>query len=706
MTIDARDFQHVFTPGRIGTLDLPHRIVMGAMHLGTETGDVDDLVAFYRERVEGGAGLIVTGGAAVDPFGAGGPGYAVLTRDADRRRLATLAQHIRRAGGLLALQLFHAGRYALLGEQMQPVAPSPVFSRFAGREPRAMTADDIEATLDHFVAAAEFAANAGFAAVEVMASEGYLINEFLAPATNLRDDDWGGDPERRRRFGVEVARRIRAALGPDFPLIVRISGADLVEGGTPAEDVDAFAAALVEAGVDALNVGIGWHESPVPTVQTVVPHGVWLPIARRIKAVAGGCPVIAGNRVNRLDQAEACLARGDTDFVSMARPFLADPGFIAKHHAGRAVNVCIACNQACIDRSLVDERVSCLVNPRAGWERRYPAIARDTAGRGPVVVGSGGRGRVVVVGGGPAGLQAAIRLAEHGVDVELFEAAPELGGQFRLARNVPGKADYGRTIDYCAARLAELGVAVHLNSRIAPGDVAGFGDIDAIVIATGVHPRPLHIPGVTLPFVLDYSAAFDAANLGRRVVIVGGGGIAVDAAHFAAAAGDTSATDRFCAAYGLGPILGSPPTPEPGDISHDDIPREVTIVHRSRRLGARLGRSSRWVVLGELRHAGVQILHGAQYERIDGSGLHIVDESGHRRELPADTIVVAVGQEPNNDLVPAAAAAGLHYEVIGGARDVDGLDAVRAFAEGLAAADRLAARLTEQTPARPPSPLR
>jgi 2,4-dienoyl-CoA reductase (NADPH2) len=634
----------VFSPGAIGTLKPPHRVVMGAMHLGLET--VDDggaaLVAFYSERARGGAGLMVTGGAAVSPAGAGGPRYGVLDDTAFTRRLAHVAQRVHDVGGLIALQLFHAGRYAPAGDP-GPVGPSPVFSRISGCEPRELLAAEVDQTVDDFGRGAALARSLGFDAVEIMGSEGYLIDQFLSPLTNRRDDEWGGDAERRARFGVEVTRRVRAAAGGGFPVIFRMSGADLMDGGVPHEEVLGFARAVAAAGADALNIGVGWHESPVPTVQAIVPPGTWAPVAAAVKAAVGRVPVIASNRVNRLEIADDILGANQADFVSMARPFLADPRLIDSARRGRPVNICVGCNQACIDRSLTDagETVSCMVNPRAGRETDLPFPVRVPR-----------PARVAVAGGGPAGLTAARELAAVGHQVTLFEAADNLGGQFNLAARVPGKEDYAASIQYLAAELAGLGGEIMLGQPI--GDSDDLRSFDGVVVATGVRARRLDIPGADLPHVLSYPDAF-TPTLGGRVVIIGGGGIAVDVAHYASH---------------LGP-------------AHR---RSVTVLHRGPRIGARLGKSTRWAVIGALRARGVELRVGVRCERITPEGVEILGDGGAAEVVPADTVVIAVGQVADDSVTSAACRAGVWHRVIGGARDTVGLDAVRAMAEGAWAA--------------------
>ena len=441
--------------GEIGPLSLPHRIVMGSMHLGLEGLDDDGaaLAAFYSERAAGGAALIVTGGSAVSRVGAGGRNYSFVNEEADGVRLSRVAAAIHDAGGLVLLQLFHAGRYAYEASfGLTPVAPSAVYSRYSRCEPRALSGDEVLETIEDFARGARRARELGFDGVEIMGSEGYLVDQFLAPATNLRDDEWGGDLGRRMRFALAVAAAVRAAGGPGQAVVFRMSGASFVEGGGTQADVLELARALASGGaVDAINVGMGWHESRVPTVQALVPHGAWRPWARAVKE-AVGVPVIASNRINTVELADAVLAAGDADFVSMARPFLADPEIVRKARdraGGRPVNVCIACNQACIDRSIFDRRVSCLVNPRAGYELEL----------GVSVAPAGSLPPVAVVGGGPAGMEAARALAAAGHQVSLFEASERLGGQFRMACRIPGKEDFAGTIAYFEAELARLGVA-------------------------------------------------------------------------------------------------------------------------------------------------------------------------------------------------------------------------------------------------------
>jgi 2,4-dienoyl-CoA reductase (NADPH2) len=656
-------FRRVFSPGVIGTLTLPHRVIMGAMHLGLETLEDNGkaLAAFYVARVLGGAGLIVTGGAAVNRAGAGGPRYGVLDDAAFTRRLAHVAVRVHDTAGLIALQLFHAGRYAPAGNS-GPVAPSPVFSRISGAQPRELTDKEINWTLGDFARSAAMARSLGFDAVEIMGSEGYLIDQFLSPLTNRRDDDWGGDVARRARFGIEVMRHVRAAVGDGFPVIFRMSGTDLMDGGVGSEDVAGFARALVTAGADALNIGIGWHESPVPTVQAIVPPGSWAPVAAAIKKSVGAVPVITSNRVNRLEIAEEILTADQADFISMARPFLADPGLMDSARRGRSINVCVACNQACIDRSLAASgpAVSCMVNPRAGRETDLPFPARVSR-----------PAPVAVVGGGPAGLTSARELTAAGHRVTLFEAADSLGGQFCLAARVPGKDDYIASIRYLATELARLGGEVRLGHFVGDADdlLRSFG---GVIVATGARPRRLDIPGAELPHVLSYPDAFTAELLGERVVIIGGGGIAVDVAHYASHTG-------------------------PGQRGR----RSVTVLHRGHRVGARLGKSTRWAVIGALSERGVELRTNVHCERITPHGVWVLGSAGSPEFVPADTVVTAVGQVADDSAASAARRAGVWHRVIGGARDAARLDAVRAMAEGIRAANEFIRGGDEMTSAIP-----
>jgi 2,4-dienoyl-CoA reductase (NADPH2) len=503
---------HVWRGGEIGPLSLPHRIVMGSMHLGLE--GLDDggeaLAAFYRERALGGAALIVTGGSAVSRVGAGGRNYSFVNESSDGVKLERVAAAVHDAGALVLLQLFHAGRYAYESSfGLMPVAPSAVYSRYSRCEPRALSGDEVLETIEDFARGARRARELGFDGVEIMGSEGYLVDQFLARATNVRDDAWGGDLEGRMRFALSVADAVRAAGGPGQAVVFRMSGASLVDGGLDADDAVEVARALAAGGaVDAINVGIGWHESRVPTVQALVPNGAWRPWARAVRD-AVGVPVIASNRINTLNLAEDVLAAGDADFVSMARPFLADPEIVRKAHdpeVGR-LNVCIACNQACIDRSIFDKRVSCVVNPRAGYELELGTRAERACS-------------VAVVGGGPAGMEAARALAAAGHHVSLFEASDRIGGQFRMACRIPGKEDFAGTIAYFEAELARLGVRVHLESPV--HDAGALAEFDFVIVATGVLPRPVELPGSDLPHVVSYAELLHGSSgWGDSVAIIG-----------------------------------------------------------------------------------------------------------------------------------------------------------------------------------------
>ena len=684
--------RHVFSEVALGPLKLPHRVVMGSMHVGLEAREDDGraLAAFYAERAAAGAALIVTGGCAVSRVGAGGRGYAFVNEDGSRSALARVADAVHEAGGRILLQLFHAGRYAFERSfGLRPVAPSAVYSSFSRAQPRALSDAEVRDVVDQFAAGAGRAVELGYDGVELMGSEGYLLNQFMAPATNRRDDEWGGDAERRRAFPLAVAGAVRDAAGPGRAVVYRLSGADLIDGGAPHEEVLTLAEALAgDRLADALNVGIGWHEARVPTVQLLVPHGAWLPWTRAVREVVS-IPVIASNRINTLGQADAALAAGDADLISLARPFLADSELISRARTGRAVNVCIGCDQACIDRSIFDQRVSCIVNPRAGHELQ--PVETDLRGAS-----------VAVVGGGPAGMEAARSLAASRADVTLFEAGARLGGQFRMASRIPGKEDYARTIEYFEAELAFLGVDVQLGARV--DDARALSGFDAVLVASGVTPRPASIPGAELPHVISYAQLLTGdAELPRgAVAIIGAGGVGVDVAHLLSAPrGGGDRREAFYERYGLVPPakhgdpvprtrIGDPVTPAVTQSPTNQPAREVTLLRRGDRIGERIGPSTRWATLAELKQAGVRMLTGVAYERIEPGTLHVRTAEGAPVAVAAETVVIAAGQLSQRSLADTLAAAGVGHVVIGGAHEAAELDAERAFREGLESPRRIA----------------
>jgi 2,4-dienoyl-CoA reductase (NADPH2) len=645
--MSAASLEHAFRPGRIGGLALAHRILMGSMHLGIESEpDGAALAAFYAERARGGAALIFTGGAAVSRAGAGGRHYCFVNEAAEAPKLQRVARAVHDAGGRIALQLFHAGRYGsheYFG--LQPLAPSALPSRFSKSPPRAMSEEDIARTLADFADGARRARELGFDAVEIMGSEGYLLNQFLSPLTNQRNDAWGGDFVRRTRFALALVRAVREAVGPAYPVVFRISGADLMPGSTSEEETVAFARSLAALGIDAFDLGMGWHESSTPTVQYTVPPGAWLPYARRIREAVEPVPVIASTRIHALELGERALATGEADFIALARPFLADPQLVAKARAGRieAINPCIACNQACIDRSLRDQRVSCMVNPRAGYETELREHRRAA------------HGAFAVVGGGPAGLEAARVLAALGHRVVLYEADSRLGGQFRLACRIPGKEDFARTVEHFERELRTLAVDVRLEHPIVADSAAELDSYDGVVVASGVAPRRIEVPGAQLAHVRAYPEAV-LASAESPIAIIGAGGVGVDVAHL---------------------------------YSHHG--QRVTLMCRGNAVGERIGRSTRWVLLRALRERGVQILTGVSYERIAPEGVWIRQRGEPPRLIEARTVVVAAGQESRDPLSAALERRGRRYRLVGGARAAGELDAVRAFREGALAAHELAA---------------
>jgi 2,4-dienoyl-CoA reductase (NADPH2) len=688
----------------LGPLHLPNRVVMGSMHTGLEVHDDGGIgmAAFYRERAAGGAACIITGGIAVSDEARGGPDFAVFGVGGADERFRVAVDAVHQEGGTILAQLFHAGRYALVGgmvdrhgEPQRAVAPSALpWAAARGVIPTELTADEIERTIEDFAAAARSARDIGFDGVEIMASEGYLINQFHSPLTNLRDDAWGGSPERRRRFPVAVVRAVRDAV-PDRAVTIRLSGADLMPGSSTPEDVDALVHDLLPLGLDGVSVGIGWHESRTPTVQAAVPHGAWLSYARRIARVVRESPypdvrVIASNRMTDLRDGEAVLADGLIDAVALARPFLADPAIVSRSLQGRfaLVNTCIGCNQACLDRSIVGAPVSCLVNPRAGREVAFP-LRPTTEPK-----------RVDVVGGGPAGLAAAVDAARRGHRVTLWEASDRLGGQFGLAAVVPGKEDYAATVRAARAELDERGAVVHLGR---PATAADLVESDAVVLAPGVLPRVVDVPGADLPHVVSYERALTEGVPAGTVAVIGGGGIGVDTAAFLTESPDEAVrAGEFAARWELSvarDVVGDLPQREPAATRTIRPGEQVTVLRRTGKFGQGVGLTSRWVALGRLRDAGVRMVGGVQeYLRIEPGTLWIRDEDGEERAVPADHVVICAGQESvigadgddPTGLVSGLQDAGVPFAVVGGARDARSVDAVRATTEALEAVRTLA----------------
>jgi len=671
-------YPHLLAPLNLGFVTLPNRVLMGSMHTGLEdrAKNYPKLAAYLAERAAGGAGLIVTGGIAPNVAGWVAPFAGKLSsrREVGRHRIVTDAVH--EAGGKVCMQILHAGRYAY---HPLAVAPSPIKSPISPFKPRGLSAAGVERQIRAFARSASLAREAGYDGVEVMGSEGYLINEFIAARTNKRTDAWGGDFERRIRFPVEIVSRVREAVGPDFILIYRLSALDLVEGGSDWDEVVALGRLIAEAGATLVNTGIGWHEARIPTIATMVPRGAFSRVTGKLRQ-ALPVPVIATNRINAPDVAEAILARGEADMVSMARPFLADPEFVRKAAEGRAdeINTCIACNQACLDHTFAGKRSSCLVNPRACHETEF------------VVRPAGQPKRIAVVGAGPAGLAAATTAAERGHAVTLFEAADRIGGQFLMAKAVPGKEEYGETLRYFGRRLAVTGVELKLGQP-ATADALRAGGYDHVIVATGVTPRRPPIPGIDRPEVLSYAdVLLEGRPVGRRVAIVGAGGIGFDVATFLAhAEGRNDEVTDFYGEWGIDPNLsvrGGVETIEPGPKSSE---REIWLLQRkTTKPGRGLGKTTGWAHRTGLARRGVQMLPGVEYLGVEEGGLRIRTADGERL-LEVDNVIVCAGQEPLRELAEALGPDGPPVSLVGGADEARELDAKRAIAQ----ATRLAATL-------------
>ncbi|MFF3323409.1 FAD-dependent oxidoreductase [Streptomyces sp. NPDC002889] len=670
-------YPHLLSPLDLGFTTLPNRVLMGSMHIGLEEAErgFERMAAFYAERARGGVGLIVTGGISPNDRGRPYEGGAKLTTEEEAAEHRVVTDAVHAEGGRIAMQILHFGRYAYHADLVAPSAIQAPISPFV---PHALTDAEVEETIDDFVRAARLARSAGYDGVEVMGSEGYFINEFIASATNHRTDRWGGSYENRIRLPLEIIRRIRAEVGDEFILIYRLSMLDLVPGGSSLDEVITLAKEIEAAGATIINTGIGWHEARIPTIATSVPRGAFSWVTKKLMG-AVSVPLITSNRINTPEVAEQLLADGRADMVSMARPFLADPQFVAKAQAGRSdtINTCIGCNQACLDHTFSGKLTSCLVNPRACHETEL------------VLSPTRRRKRIAVVGAGPAGLACAVSAAERGHDVTLFDAADEIGGQLNIAKRIPGKEEFDETLRYFRTQLELRGVALRLGTRVGADDLSA-ADYDEVVVATGVTPRTPEIEGVDHPSVVTYLDVLrDGAAVGERVAVIGAGGIGFDVAEFLTDGGEGASLDPeiYFRQWGVDTEYATP-----GGLTRPERsapPRAVHLLQRkTSKVGAGLGKTTGWIHRTELKHRGVTMTAGATYERIDDEGLHL-SVDGATSVLPVDTVVLCTGQVPQRSLYDELSAAGRSVHLIGGADVAAELDAKRAIDQGT----RLAATL-------------
>jgi 2,4-dienoyl-CoA reductase (NADPH2) len=669
-------YPHLLAPLDLGFTTLKNRTLMGSMHTGLEEepNGFERMAAFFAERARGGAGLIVTGGFAPNLAGRGAPKASQLSFfwQVGKHRIVTDAVH--EAGGKICLQILHTGRYAY---HPLAVSASKLKSPISPFAPRALTGWGVRKTIADYAKCAHLAQKAGYDGVEIMGSEGYLINQFIAPKTNHRTDEWGGPFENRIRFAVEIVRRTREKVGPNFIIIFRLSMLDLVEDGSSWEEVVQLAKAIEAAGATIINTGIGWHEARIPTIATMVPRAAFTWVTRRMKGEVK-IPLVTTNRINAPDVAEDVLARGDADMVSMARPFLADAEFVNKAAAGRAdeINTCIACNQACLDHIFQRQTCSCLVNPRACHETE-------------LVIGSAtAKKKIAVVGAGPAGLAFATTAAERGHDVTLFEASDVIGGQFNLAKRIPGKEEFAETLRYFRRRLDVTGVKLKVSHHATAAELAA-GGYDHVALATGVTPRSPGIPGSDHPKVARYIDIIEGRReAGRKVAIVGAGGIGFDVAELLTHGGDKpNDIDHFRNEWGIDATYA-----ERGGLkkaADEPPPRQIWLLQRkTSKVGDGLAKTTGWIRRTLLKRRNVKMLAGVAYEKIDDAGLHIRlgDES---KVLDVDTIVMCAGQEPRRDLLDDLQQAGVAVSLIGGADVAAELDAKRAIDQGTRAAAAL-----------------
>ncbi|HGV9226014.1 NADPH-dependent 2,4-dienoyl-CoA reductase [Citrobacter amalonaticus] len=663
-------YPSLFAPLDLGFTQLKNRVLMGSMHTGLEEypDGAERLAAFYAERARHGVALIVTGGIAPAQSGVGMEGGATLNdaRQVAHHRVITDAVH--NEGGKIALQILHTGRYSY---QPQLVAPSAIQAPINRFTPHALSHEEVLQLIEDFAHCAQLAREAGYDGVEVMGSEGYLINEFLALRTNQRDDEWGGDYARRMRFAVEVVRAVRQRVGNDFIIIYRLSMLDLVENGSTFAETVQLAQAIEAAGATLINTGIGWHEARIPTIATPVPRGAFSWVTRKLKGHVS-LPLVTTNRINDPQVADEILARGDADMVSMARPFLADAELLSKAQSGRAdeINTCIGCNQACLDQIFVGKVTSCLVNPRACHETKMPVVPAPTIKN------------LAVVGAGPAGLAFAINAAARGHHVTLFDALGEIGGQFNIAKQIPGKEEFYETLRYYRRMIDITGVTLKLNHYVAADDLQAF---DEVILASGIEPRRPPIDGIDHPKVLTYLDVLrDKTPVGRRVAIVGCGGIGFDTAMYLSQPGEPTSQSiaDFCVEWGIDTSLQQAGGLRPEGPHLTRSPRQIVMLQRkASKPGEGLGKTTGWIHRTTLLSRGVKMIPAVSYQKIDDVGLHVLI-GGEAQTLEVDNVIICAGQEPRRELTEPLRATGKTVHLIGGCDVAMELDARRAIAQG------------------------
>jgi len=675
--MSTHPYPHLLQPLDLGFTTLKNRVLMGSMHLGLEEAPngFQRMAAFYAERARGGVAMIVTGGIGPNTVGAvhGHAAQMTSAEDVENHRVVTSAVHAE--GSKICMQILHTGRYAY---NPQPVAPSALQAPINPFPPKELTEEGIEQQISDFVRCASLAKEAGYDGVEIMGSEGYLLNQFIATRTNKRDDDWGGEYEQRIRFPLEIIRRVREAVGAEFIIIYRLSVLDLVEGGSSFEEVVQLGKAVEDAGVTIINTGIGWHEARIPTIATKVPRAAFTWATAKVREVLS-VPLITSNRINMPDVAESVLARGDADMVSMARPFLADPEFVVKAQDDRAdeINTCIGCNQACLDHIFAGKLTSCLVNPRACHETEL-LIAPATHSK-----------KIAVVGAGPAGLAFSTTAAKRGHKVTLFDAASEIGGQFNVAKRIPGKEEFYETLRYFAKQVELTGVELKLDTLVS-ADMLESAGYDDVVIATGISPRKPDMEGIDHPKVLNYLDVMSGADVGQKVAVIGAGGIGFDISEVLIHQGESTSLNipAFMQEWGVDMTMGARGGVEQMEQIFEPAAREVYLLQRKKsKVGAQLGKTTGWIHRTDLAKKGVKMLNKCEYVKIDDMGLHLLVD-GEAQLLDVDNVIICAGQEPRRELADQINSS-LPVHLIGGADVAAELDAKRAIDQGT----RLAAEL-------------